>query len=200
MPAAPLIIATRNAHKTAEIRDMLGEAYSVKDANDFPDFPQVEETGTTFLENATLKAVAISRCVDGMVVSDDSGLEVDALAGAPGVWSSSYGGEEGNHAKNNAKLLASMAGIPTAQRTARFVCVMVVAQHGQVLAHFRGTVDGTIVTAEQGQGGFGYDPLFVPNGHHATFAELGAEIKNQLSHRARALQAVMTWLQQHPAS
>lgn len=200
MPAAPLIIATRNAHKTAEIRAMLGDLFQVLDANDFPDFPHVEETGSTFLENATLKAVAISQRTDGYVVSDDSGLEVDALAGAPGVWSSSYGGEEGNHAKNNAKLLDALAGVPAEQRSARFVCVMVIAQRGEVLAHFRGTVDGRIVNTAMGHGGFGYDPLFIPQGHEATFAELGPEIKNQLSHRARALQGVVDWLQQHPFS
>ena len=200
MPATHLIIATRNAHKTAEIRSMLGDGFVVQDANDFADFPHVEETGTTFLENATLKAVAISRCVDGLVVSDDSGLEVDALHGAPGVWSSSFGGEEGNHPKNNARLLAEIAHVPDPERTARFVCVMVIAQKGEVLAHFRGTVDGKVTTSAHGNGGFGYDPLFAPLGHTATFAELGANIKNQLSHRARALHAVIDWLQQHSAS
>lgn len=200
MLQVPLIIATRNGHKTAEIRAMLGDGFRVQDANDFPDFPKVEETGQTFLENATLKAVAISRCIEGLVLSDDSGLEVDALQGAPGVWSSSYGGEEGNHAKNNAKLLQAMATIPAEQRTARFVCVMVVAQQGQVLAHFRGTVEGRIVDRAYGEGGFGYDPLFAPQGHSSTFAELGADIKNQLSHRARALQAVREWLKQHTPS
>ena len=104
MQAPPrLIIATRNAHKTAEIRAMIGDDFEVLDATDFPDFPEIEETGTTFLENARLKAGGISDRVEGWVLSDDSGLEVDALAGAPGVWSSSYGGEEGNHAKNNAR-------------------------------------------------------------------------------------------------
>src|SRR5690606_26103594 len=106
MSATPprLVIATRNAHKTEEIRGMLDGRYEVLDVNDFPDLPEVEETGVTFLENATLKAIAISRRVDGLVLSDDSGLEVDALDGAPGVWSSGFGGEEGNHAKNNARL------------------------------------------------------------------------------------------------
>ena len=94
-----LILATRNAHKTAEIRAMIGDRYEVLDATAFPDLPEIEETGTKFLENALLKAEGISRHVDGWVLSDDSGLEVDALDGAPGVWSSSYGGEEGNHAK-----------------------------------------------------------------------------------------------------
>jgi XTP/dITP diphosphohydrolase len=198
MPQKTLIVATRNAHKTEEIRAMVGEAYLVRDANDFADFPTVEETGTTFLENATLKAEAISACVDGYVLSDDSGLEVDALNGAPGVWSSSYGGEEGNHARNNARLLDEMKDLPAHQRQARFVCVMVIARDGKAQAHFRGTVEGRILLSAAGQGGFGYDPLFAPEGHDATFAELGAVIKNQLSHRSRALTQAMAWLSPLP--
>ena len=107
---------------------MIGERFEVVDATAFPDFPEIEETGTTFLENARLKAEGISHRVEGWVLSDDSGLEVDALGGAPGVWSSSFGGEEGNHAKNNARLLAEMAG--KAARGARFRCTMVLARGG----------------------------------------------------------------------
>jgi XTP/dITP diphosphohydrolase len=196
MSAAPLIIATRNSHKTDEIRQIIGDAMTVLDANDFPDFPQVEETGTTFLENATLKAEAISAHVKGFVLSDDSGLEVDVLDGEPGVYSSSYGGEEGNHARNNARLLDEMKTIPTEQRSARFVCVMVIARDGKALAHFRGTVEGRILTEPSGSGGFGYDPLFASTGYTDSFADLGAEIKNQLSHRARALSQALEWLSQ----
>ena len=188
-----LVIATRNAHKTQEIREMIGDRFEVRDVNDFPGLPAVEETGTTFLENATLKAVAISREVAGKVLSDDSGLEVDALGGAPGVWSSSYGGDEGNHPKNNARLLAEMAG--KTDRTARFRCTMVLAEGGQVLADFSGTVEGRILEAPYGAGGFGYDPLFAPEGHDQSFAELGAAVKNALSHRGRALEKVVAWLE-----
>jgi XTP/dITP diphosphohydrolase len=195
MPSEPpiLVIATRNAHKTQEIREMLGDRYRVLDVNDFPDLPAVEETGTTFLENATLKAVAISRHVTGLVLSDDSGLEVDALGGAPGVWSSSYGGEEGNHPKNNARLLAEMAG--KTGRAARFRCTMVLAENGEALANFSGTVEGRILDEPYGAGGFGYDPLFAPEGYDQTFAELGAEVKNSLSHRGRALAKVIEGLE-----
>lgn len=195
MSATPprLVIATRNAHKTEEIRGMLDGRYEVLDVNDFPDLPEVEETGSTFLENATLKAIAISRRVDGLVLSDDSGLEVDALDGAPGVWSSGFGGEEGNHAKNNARLLAEMAGRP--DRSARFRCTMVLAEGGRALADFSGTVEGRLLEEAAGAGGFGYDPLFVPEGHDRTFAELGAEVKNALSHRGRALAKVIAWLE-----
>lgn len=191
-PLPRLIIATRNAHKSAEIRAMIGDRFEVLDATAFPDFPEIEETGTTFLENARLKALGISRRIEGWVLSDDSGLEVDALAGAPGVWSSSFGGEEGNHAKNNARLLAEMAGKP--ERGARFRCTMVLARDGVEVANFSGTVEGRLVDSLHGAGGFGYDPLFIPEGHERTFAELGDAIKNSLSHRSRALNQVADYL------
>lgn len=171
---------------------MIGDGFEVVDATGFPDFPEIEETGTTFLENARLKALGISSRVTGWVLSDDSGLEVDALCGAPGVWSSSFGGEEGNHAKNNARLLAEMAG--KSDRRARFRCTMVLAEGGVERANFSGVVEGRLVEALSGAGGFGYDPLFVPDGHARTFGELGDEVKNSLSHRARALRQVVDFL------
>lgn len=199
MPAGPplLVLATRNAHKTQEIREILGARYEVRDVNDFPALPAVAETGATFLENATLKAVAISREVPGRVLSDDSGLEVDALDGAPGVGSSSYGGVEGDHARNNARLLVEMAG--RERRSARFRCTMVLARAGEVLAHFSGAVEGRILDEPAGEDGFGYDPLFAPEGHERSFAQLGAEVKNSLSHRGRALEQVVRWLEENPA-
>lgn len=193
MQALPrLIIATRNSHKTAEIRAMIGDRFEVLDVTAFVDFPEIEETGTTFLENARLKAFGISSRVEGWVLSDDSGLEVDALGGAPGVWSSSFGGEEGNHAKNNARLLREMAG--KTGRSARFRCTMVLARDGDEVANFCGTVEGRLVDSLHGSGGFGYDPLFIPEGHDRTFAELGDAIKNSLSHRSRALGQVIDFL------
>ncbi len=191
-PLPRLILATRNAHKTAEIRAMIGDRFEVMDATAFPDFPEIEETGVTFLANARLKAEGISRRVEGWVLSDDSGLEVDALGGVPGVWSSSFGGEEGNHAKNNARLLAEMAG--KTDRGARFRCTMVLARGGMEQANFSGTVEGQLVESLHGTRGFGYDPLFVPAGYDRTFAELGDEIKNTLSHRSRALVQVVAFL------
>jgi XTP/dITP diphosphohydrolase len=193
MPSLPrLVVATRNAHKTAEIRAMIGDRFEVLDAAAFPGLPEIEETGTTFLENARLKAEGISREIDGWVLSDDSGLEVDALGGAPGVWSSSFGGEEGNHAKNNARLLQEMTG--KSNRVARFRCTMVLACDGAELANFSGAVEGRLVDSLHGAGGFGYDPLFVPDGYDQTFAELGDDIKNTLSHRSRALAKVVEFL------
>jgi XTP/dITP diphosphohydrolase len=187
-----LIVATRNAHKTSEIRAMLGGKFEVVDATAFDHFPEIEETGTTFLENARLKALGISRLIDGWVLSDDSGLEVDALGGAPGVWSSSYGGEEGNNERNNARLFQEMAG--KTPRTGRFVCTMVLAQDGIERAHFSGAVEGTIIDELRGTHGFGYDPLFIPEGYDKTFGELGDDIKNSLSHRARALSQIIDWM------
>lgn len=193
MPQPPrLIVATRNAHKTAEIRAMIGDRFDVLDVTAFPECPEIEETGTTFLENARLKAEGISSMLDGWVLSDDSGLEVDALGGAPGVWSSSFGGEEGNHARNNERLIAGMAGI--SDRHARFRCTMVLAKGGREQAHFSGTVEGRIIDSPRGATGFGYDPLFIPDGHSQTFAELGDSVKNSLSHRARALSQVIAFL------
>jgi XTP/dITP diphosphohydrolase len=158
----------------------------------FPEAPAIEETGVTFLENARLKALGISSVIDGIVLSDDSGLEVDALNGAPGVWSSSYGGVEGDHTRNNARLLREMAG--KTDRAARFRCTMVLAQGGKELAYFTGAVEGRIIGESRGAEGFGYDPLFIPDGHERTFAELGEDVKNTLSHRARALAQVLEWL------
>ena len=187
-----LIVATRNAHKTAEIRAMLAASHEVVDMSSFPEAPAIEETGVTFLENARLKALGVSRVIGGIVLSDDSGLEVDALHGSPGVWSSSYGGVEGDHARNNARLLREMEG--KTDRAARFRCTMVLAQGGEELAHFTGAVEGRIIGEPRGTEGFGYDPLFVPDGHKHTFAELGEDVKNTLSHRARALAQVIEWL------
>lgn len=194
MIATPrLIVATRNTHKTAEIRALLGEKFQVCDVSEFPELPEIEETGSTFLENARLKALGISSRIEGWVLSDDSGLEVDALAGAPGVWSSSYGGEEGNHWKNNARLLVEMLGM--ANRVARFHCTVVIALGGAERAHFSGKVEGRIIEACEGERGFGYDPLFIPEGHQQTFAQLGDTIKNTLSHRARALAQVLNYFE-----
>lgn len=186
-----LIVATRNAHKVEEIRAILTD-YEVCDLSILDDPPEVEETGTTFLQNATLKALAISRETDALVLSDDSGLEVDALDGEPGVYSSRYAGEDGNDALNNEKLLRELSGVSL--RAARFRCVMVLAKAGAVLADFSGSVEGRILEGKKGAGGFGYDPLFAPEGYDQSFAELGEEVKNKFSHRARALEGVTGWL------
>jgi len=193
-PANPLLVSTRNAYKVAEIRAILGRRFLVSDLTSLPEMPEVEETGDTFEENAALKAVAASRHFDGWVIADDSGLEVDALGGAPGVRSARYAGEQSNAAANNDLLLRQLLPFRGPERSARFRCVIVLARNGQKAAAFSGAVEGAIADSPHGEAGFGYDPLFVPEGCRETFAQLGAGIKNGLSHRARALQALENWL------
>ncbi len=193
-----LLVATRNAHKTGEIRAILGDRWEVSDLNAHPDVPTPEETGETFAENAAIKALAASSRFEGIVLADDSGLEVDALGGLPGVRSARYAGEGATDAANRAKLLAALAAdaVRGKARSARFHCAMVLAEGGAVLGTFDGAVEGVIINAERGEGGFGYDPLFVPEGYCETFGQLPAEVKNQLSHRARALAKALTCLQE----
>ena len=194
-PANPytVLVSTRNAHKLVEIRQILGPSFELLDLSSIPALGEVEETGTTFEENAALKALAASAHFDGWVLADDSGLEVDALSGAPGVYSARFSGEGATDVTNRALLLEKLAGVPSNQRSARFRCVIALARGGEVLAHFSGAVEGAIIQSEKGEGGFGYDPLFVPEGFGETFAELGAETKNRLSHRGRALAGLKSW-------
>ena len=189
-----LLIATRNAHKTLEIRAILGPAWEVSDLNAHPDVPSPEETGETFAENAAIKALAASRIFDGWVLADDSGLEVDALAGAPGVRSARYAGPVATDADNRAKLLRALEGVRGKARSARFRCAMVLARAGAVMGTFEGAVEGVIVNGERGEGGFGYDALFVPKGRCETFAQIPSTTKNSLSHRARALAQAAAFL------
>jgi XTP/dITP diphosphohydrolase len=188
-----VLVSTRNAHKLVEIRQILGPSFELLDLSSVPALGEVEETGTTFEENAALKALAASAHFGGWVLADDSGLEVDALGGAPGVRSARFSGEGATDVTNRALLLEKLATIPAEKRSARFRCVIALARGGEVLAHFRGAVEGAIIQSEKGEGGFGYDPLFVPEGFGETFAELGAETKNRLSHRGRALAALKSW-------
>jgi XTP/dITP diphosphohydrolase len=185
-----LLVSTRNAHKLAEIRAILGPQFPVSDLSILPGLGEVEETGATFEENATIKALAASEHFDGWVVADDSGLEVDALDGAPGVRSARYAGATADDAANNALLLRNLTRFSAAERAARFRCTMVLVRQGRKYGAFSGSVEGRLLDSPRGTGGFGYDPLFVPAGYEATFAELGSEIKNQLSHRARAAEAL----------
>lgn len=193
-----LVVATRNGHKVREIASMLKEGFVVRDLSGFPQAPEIEETGSTFLENARLKAVGISEVVPGLVLADDSGLEVDALGGAPGVYSARFAGVQGDDAANNEKLVEALKNRSEAERTGRFRCVLVLARDGLVRAEFEGSVEGHLETRPRGSEGFGYDPLFVPKGFAETFAELGPDVKNRLSHRSQALKKLVAWLEQHP--
>ncbi len=188
-----LLVSTRNAHKVAEIREILGSAFEVLDLSTIAVVGEVEETGLTFEENATLKALAVSGQFDGWVIADDSGLEVDALDGGPGVWSARFSGPGATDASNRALLLEKLEGVRGKERSARFRCVIVLARAVRKFAAFSGSVEGVVINQEKGAGGFGYDPLFVPEGHCETFAQLGADVKNALSHRARALANLLAW-------
>jgi len=192
-----LLVATRNTHKTREIRQMLGPGWNVRDLTSLSHAPRIRETGTTFADNAAIKATAISRLFTGLVLADDSGLAVDALDGAPGVHSARFAGEGASDAENRFKLIRLLKELPEQavnRFPARFQCEMVLASQGEMLSSFSGTVEGVVVPFERGTGGFGYDPMFIPVGYEQTFAELRPEIKNSLSHRARALAQVLAFL------
>lgn len=196
-----LLIATGNTHKTEEIRAMLGAEWRVEDLAAHPDLPSAEETGDTFEANAAIKALHVSAAVpEVLVLSDDSGLEVDVLDGAPGVRSARYAGEKATDADNRAKLKRALAETMShgvrPPFTGRFRCVMALARNGTALGTFSGAVEGTLLDAEEGTGGFGYDPLFVPRGYDASFGVLPPEVKNTLSHRARALEKVVARLRE----
>ena len=223
-PATTLLIATRNAHKVEEIRAILSTRYQYLTLRDFPGAPEIVEDAATFAGNATKKAVELARWLSVtqyfanrrqsagrmFVLADDSGLEVDALDGAPGIYSARFAAmdskksENAPDADNNAKLLRLLADVPAEKRAARFRCVLAVtpvlepatqnaspvceANELELQAElFDGTCEGRIAFSTAGRGGFGYDPLFIPNGQEQSFAELGEGVKNQLSHRAKAL-------------
>jgi XTP/dITP diphosphohydrolase len=184
-----LIVATRNAHKTREIEQILGSEWAVRDLTAHPEISEITESGTSFEENAKLKAIAVSKKLPGLVIADDSGLEVEALRGAPGIHSARYAGANASDKEKIAKLLSGLAKVDAKinQRCARFRCVVAVARGGQVLATFEGVVEGKIAEQPRGSEGFGYDPVFIPDGFKETFAELPEEVKNDISHRAKAI-------------
>jgi len=190
-----LVIATSNPHKVEEIGAVLGQLGIQCLPLGDPGIPEPKEDGATFEANARIKAIAYAKALGCTVLADDSGLEVDALGGAPGVHSAYYAGVGATRAErdpaNNAKLLKALEGVPDAQRNARFVCVLCIARpDGTILAESRGTFDGVIGHAPRGAHGFGYDPLLVlPDGR--TSAELSSDEKNARSHRGNALRALV---------
>ena len=189
-------MATRNPHKTRELRQILGSDFTVCDLRAHSEISEIAETGTSFEENAKLKALAVSRKLPGLVAADDSGLEVDALGGAPGIYSARYAGANATNKERIDKLLEELARIDAKkeQRSARFRCVLALARNGDVLGTFEGIVEGQIADRPRGSHGFGYDPIFVPNGFQQTFGQLRPAEKNQLSHRARALKKLRAFL------
>ncbi|PAW76360.1 MAG: non-canonical purine NTP pyrophosphatase, RdgB/HAM1 family [Verrucomicrobia bacterium Tous-C9LFEB] len=196
MPRRTLTLATRNRHKVTELAQQLSAGWEVKSIADYAALPHVEEDGDTFQANAALKAVEISRHVPGFVLADDSGLEVDILGGAPGVYSARYAGLPSNDANNNKKLLVELEkanALTVDKRRARFRCVLVLAADGQSVESFEGSCEGHIDLTLRGTNGFGYDPLFIPDGYSQSFGELANETKAEISHRARALAKFLHW-------
>ena len=191
-PVKRLLFASRNAHKTREIQQILGPEFEVRDLSAYPKISETVESGESFEENAKLKAIAVSKKMPGLVIADDSGLEVEVLGGAPGIYSARYAGAKATDKENIDRLLNELAriGAKRDQRRARFRCVLALAHNGQMLGTFQGIVEGSIVDQPRGLHGFGYDPIFVPNGFEQTFAELLAEVKNRISHRAKAIRAL----------
>ena len=187
-----LLMATHNAHKTREIQRMLGAKFAVRDLSEHPKISKPSENGKTFEENAVLKAIAASRELPSLVIADDSGLEVDALGGAPGIYSARYAGENATDKANIDKLLRELArkNVPTDRRNARFRCVIAVALDNKLLGTFEGVAEGTIVDLPRGSHGFGYDPVFQPKGSDRTFGEMASQLKNKISHRAKAIVAL----------
>ena len=184
-----LIVATRNRNKTREIQQILGPKFELHDLTAYPEISEIVENGKSFEENAKLKAIAVSKELSGLVIADDSGLEVAALNGAPGIYSARYAGDKATDKENIDRLLGELGriGAQRDQRRARFRCVLTLARNGQMLDMFEGVVEGTIADQPRGSRGFGYDPIFVPKGFGHTFAELPAELKNRISHRAQAI-------------
>ena len=191
-----LVIATRNSHKTREFAQILGDQYEVRDLSGSPEIPEVKETGQTFEENAIIKALNASEYLSDLVVADDSGLEVDALQGAPGIFSARYAGPQASDKENTEKLLAGIARAKgnSISYSARFRCVLALAEKGHLLRIFEGVIEGRIVRSPRGAAGFGYDPIFVPDGYEQTFAEIPGEVKNRVSHRARAIAQLAQYL------
>jgi XTP/dITP diphosphohydrolase len=230
--ATTILIATRNAHKAGEIRAILGAQSQFLTLNDFPDAPEIVEDADTFAGNAAKKAAELTKWTSAtrhsllvtchFVLADDSGLEVDALNGAPGVHSARFAAmdsgqnENSSDAENNSKLLRLLENVPSAKRTARFHCVLALTpvlskkiesaspvcyadEFEMQTQLFDGVCEGKIIFEPRGKNGFGYDPLFVPVGFEQTFAELGDDVKNKLSHRAKALEKLKIYLSKLPS-
>lgn len=189
-----LYLASHNRHKAQEIQDILGSSWTVRSCKDIAPDLTWDENGKTFEANALIKAESLRGDEPRFILADDSGLEVEALGGAPGIYSARYAGEGATDLQNLEKLVNVMREIPEGKRRARFVCVICCLGVSEGPQYFRGECNGTLLKEAVGSGGFGYDPIFVPDGHKLTFAELGDAVKNQISHRALALEQLKAFL------
>jgi len=187
-----LVVATHNRHKTREIQHILGPEFKVRDLRAHADVSEIRESGTSFEENAKLKALAASKQLPALVIADDSGLEVDALGGAPGVYSARYAGASATDRDKIDKLLRELARVRATDdgRRARFRCVVALARNGHLLETFEGIVEGSIADEARGDSGFGYDPIFIPEGLKQTFGELHTQVKKTIRHSAKAIRAL----------
>lgn len=193
---AQIIAATRNLHKLEELRKMLaGQDAEIVGLDSYPHCPDIEENGDSFAANASIKALAANKYTDLPAFADDSGLCVEALDGAPGIYSSRYADDD---AARIARLLEELK--DKSNRRAKFVCVIAIAINGEVIETFTGEVHGVIADAPRGSNGFGYDPVFVPDGYDQTFGELGAEVKDRISHRALAVRAAVEFVENEMAA
>lgn len=193
-----IVLATRNKKKIEEMSRILdGMGINILTMDDFPSCPEVEEDMDTFEGNAVKKALAITKCTNKIAVADDSGLEVYALKGDPGVMSARYAGENANDVANIEKLLSEMKDIPEEQRGARFVCCIALAYPNGKVETFFGFAEGRIGREPRGRMGFGYDPVFYPTGYNETFAEMLPEEKDALSHRGKALERFKEYIKAH---
>jgi XTP/dITP diphosphohydrolase len=193
-----IALATRNGHKLRELRRICADwpvAWVSVEDRDPADFPDVEETGDTYLENAALKARAVAEALGMAAMADDSGIEVDALGGKPGPRSARYAGQDASDGQNLAALIQAIRGVPASGLTARYRCVAALAMPDGTLVHADGTCEGTLRTRRAGTRGFGYDPIFVPVGWDRTMAELTDEEKDRISHRGRAFRALRELLE-----
>jgi len=190
-----LLVATANPGKAREIKALLPTGFNLLTLADFPEYSPAEETGDTLAGNAREKALAASKGTGVLTLAEDSGLEVDALGGAPGVHSARYAGPDQDSRKNIQRLLRELEGVPEQERSARFRCVAVLAVSGKLLAEEEGVLEGRIALSPRGVQGFGYDPVFIPEGNDRTLAELTPEEKNRLSHRGRALSRLVPSLE-----
>lgn len=193
---SPILVATTNQGKLAEVRTILADLpVELRYLKDFPPIPEPEETETTFAGNSALKASYYAQQTGCWTLADDSGLEVDALEKAPGVFSARYGAPDLSYPERIARILAELAALPDAPRDARFVCVVTLASPaGIVTGSFTGNCEGRIVDVPRGSNGFGYDPVFAPEGQDQTFGELPNTVKNGMSHRGRALALFRAYL------
>ena len=195
-----IYLASGNAHKLHELQTALQEAglpISIKGPDEIGGMPEVEETESTFEGNSLLKAQGLRSCgpSSGWFLADDSGIEIDALGGRPGVISARYAGLDCDDEANNDKVLEEMAGVPEDERSCRFRCVLALVGEG-VTETFSGACEGVLLPERRGTGGFGYDPLFLPDESESTFAEISLQEKARISHRARALGKLVGWLEQ----